>query len=378
MRVFATLWLTAMCAVAAHADSSLLEYLQAHPLTPEDYIVSKFREHDVVFVGEMHRIQHDPQLIARVIPLVYKAGVTRLAFEFARREDQPLLDQLLRSRRWDESLAHEILFRAFAVWGYQEYVDVLHAAWQLNRSLPRRAPQFRVLAVGDSPDWSLIKQPSDEDNPEIRMKVWRGGGETFWAKVVLDEVASGRKVLAYCGIHHAFTKYSQPVVANGRFIRMVTDRFGKHVRDAIGDRAFTIYLHAPWPDSAGSEDDLAYAADGAIDALIPRLPPNLRRAGFDTAGTPFGDLTGEQSIYHLGYDHFRLADFCDGYIIQGPLAGYRGVTPIPGFVNETNLSRAQQGVPNPRARNRSAKEFMEGIASDADMQRRFRRLIEAR
>ncbi|HEV8433397.1 MAG TPA: hypothetical protein VGR95_08290, partial [Thermoanaerobaculia bacterium] len=80
MRVFATLWLTAMFAVAAHADSSLLGYLQAHAMTPEDYIVSKFRDHDVVFVGEFHRIQHDPQLIARVVPLVYKAGVTRLAF----------------------------------------------------------------------------------------------------------------------------------------------------------------------------------------------------------------------------------------------------------------------------------------------------------
>jgi hypothetical protein len=64
-------------------------------------------------------------------------------------------------------------------------------------------------------------------------------------------------------------------------------------------------------------------------------------------GAPFGDLTGEQSIYHFGYDHFRLADFCDGYIIQGPLADYRGVTPIPGFIDETNLSPCAAGRTEP-------------------------------
>lgn len=353
----------------------LVSFLQAHAQTPEEYVVSKFRDHDVVFVGEYHRVKHDPELIRNVIPLLHRAGVTTLATEFARREDQPLIDKLLRARRWNEALAREIVFRQLVVWGYQEYVDVYHAAWQLNRSLPRRAPKFRILALGDSPDWSLFKTPEDQNDDAIKKKVWRGGGEEFWANVILDEVAHGRKVLVYCGIHHAFTAYKQPIVTGGKFVRLTDERVGNHVYAAIGSRAITLALHAPWRGAGGYDAPMTYPVDGVIDALMRELPPNLRRAGFDTThGTPFGDLAGETAIYKHGYDHFRLADFCDGYIIQGPLSEAQGVTPIDGFINAGNLRRAQLGVPNPRMRNATAEEFMEGVRADADIPRRWRQL----
>lgn len=358
----------------AALQQKLVSYLEAHAQSPEEYVVAKFRDHDVVFLGEQHRVRHDPELIRNVIPLVYRAGVTTLGIEFARREDQPLVDRLVRGRRWNETLAREILFRSFPVWGYQEYVDIYRAAWRLNRSLPRRAAKFRIIALGDSPDWSLIKTPEDQENPALRKAVWRGGGEHLWAKAILDEVARGRKVLVYSGIHHAFTAYEQPIVSDGRFVRLTDERMGNHVYRAIGRRAFTIYLHAPWNGSRGYESPMTYAADGIIDAVIHDLPPNLRRAGFDLQGTPFGELPGATSVYHHGYENFRLADFCDGYIIQGPLSEYRGVTTIPGFINAKNLRRAQLGVPNPHVRSDSAEQFMRYVEQDANIPHRWRHL----
>src|SRR5688572_16203901 len=100
----------------AALQQRLVSYLETHAQSPEEYVVAKFRDHDVVFLGEQHRIRHDPQLIRNVIPLVYQAGVTTLGIEFARREDQPLVDKLVRGRRWNETLAREILFRSFPVW----------------------------------------------------------------------------------------------------------------------------------------------------------------------------------------------------------------------------------------------------------------------
>ena len=47
------------------------------------------------------------------------------------------------------------------------------------------------------------------------------------------------------------------------------------------------------------------------------------------------------------------------------------MTPIPGFINATNLRRAQYGVPNPWVRNHSAEDFMQGVASDANIPRRW-------
>ena len=360
--------------VAPALEQRLVAHLMSEALPPAEYVVSKFRDHDVVFVGEWHRIKHDVELIHDLIPLLHRSGVRTLGFEFARREDQPLIDKLLRARRWNEALAREIQFRSFPVWGYQEYVDVYRAAWRLNRSLTRRDPKFRILALGDSPDWSLIRTPQDEDDPEIRQKVWRGGGEHLWAQVILDEVARGEKVLVYSGIHHAFTAYKQPIVRNGRLEGKNDSRAGNHVFHAIGKRAFTIYLHAPWHGLESYDAPMTYPADGIIDAVMRQVPPAKRHAGFDTAGTPFGDLPGQAAIYSHGYENFRLADFCDGYIIQGTLSETAGVTPIPNFINAGNLRRAQFGVPNPRARNRPPEHFMESIASDANIPRRWRHL----
>jgi len=352
-------------------------YLSANYATPEEYIVGKFRDHDVVFVGEWHRIKHDVELIQTLIPLLYRNGVYTLCMEMARREDQALVDRLLTSKSYDEALAREITFRGFYAWGYQEYVDIYRAAWHLNRSLPAGARPFRVLALGDSPDWSVLKRPEDRDNPEIMTKVWRGGGEDAWAKVILDEVvAKGEKTLVYSGIHHAFTEYQQPTVDEKahRFIRFENQRMGNFVFRTIGKRAITIFLHSPWPPVQGYSGPFVYPVDGVIDAVLRTVDSARRRVGFDTHGTPFGSLPAATAVYGYGYDHLTLAQFCDGYVYQKAFSEYAGVTPIRDFINVGNLERAQQQSPNPDLRNATAEQLNRYIAADADIPRRLAHL----
>jgi hypothetical protein len=43
-----------------------MEYITTHYQTPEEYLISKFKDHDIVFLGEWHRISHDPELIRRL------------------------------------------------------------------------------------------------------------------------------------------------------------------------------------------------------------------------------------------------------------------------------------------------------------------------
>lgn len=347
-------------------------YLSAHYATPEDYIVRKFRDHDVVFIGECHRIKHDPQLIQRLLPRLYRNRVFTLCTEFARREDQALVDRLLTGPSYDEALAREITFRKLVSWGYQEYVDIYRAAWKLNHTLPAGARPFRILALNDSPDWSVIKRPEDWENPDVRRKVWRGGGEQLWAKVILDEVvAKGEKALVYSGMHHAFTEYEQPIVdgTTHQFVRFETERMGNFVFRAIGKRAITIALHAPWNSAQGYDGSLVYPVDGVIDAVMRTVDPAHRRVGFDTHGTPFGRLPATTAVYRHGYSHFTLEQFCDGYVYQEPFSDYRGVTPIQDFINATNLERARQQSPNPRLRAATADRFNRGIAQDADVLR---------
>lgn len=351
-------------------QSKLAAWLEVEGDTPERYVVGLFSGHDVVFLGEQHRVKHDALLVQSLIGPLYEVGVRVLATEFARREDQAQIDSLLVAPEWDEDLAREIALRQFAWWGYREYVDIYRSAWAFNQGLPDGAPRFRILGINDSPDWSFVKTDADRNDSAIMREVWRGGGEEHWAGVILDAVRSGEKVLVYCGIHHAFTEYRQPIVIEGEFRRFDDSlRCGNHVFTVLGKRALTVFLHAPWNGPEGYGSRMLHPADGVIDALM--LVEGPRPVGFDLAEGPFGELRIENAVYRHGYEDFKLADFCDGWIYMKPISEYVGVTAIPGWVHEGNLERARAQSPNPSLREASIEEFNEGIARDAEIHRRW-------
>jgi hypothetical protein len=359
--------------LAPQALTELKAWLAQHGKDPTTYVIDLFSEHDVVFLGENHRIKHDVLFVQSLLAPLYHAGVRTLATEFGRREDQTLIDSLVLAPEFDEGLAREILFRNFVFWGYREYVDVYRAAWALNRGLPKGAPRFRVLGINDSPDWSVIKTQADRDNPDIKKQVWRGGGESLWANVILDAVRSGEKVLVYCGIHHAFTQYRQPLVSKGEFKGFDSSlRCGNHVFAALGKRAVTVFLHAPWMEEGGYDSPFRHPADGVIDALMLAIGP--RPVGFDLHGGPFGALRVVHAVYRQGYDPFTLGTFCDGWVYTKPISEYEGVTPIPGWINAGNLARARAQSPNPDFRKSSAEEFNHAIAEDAQVNSHWGRL----
>ena len=354
-------------------QSKLAAWLEVEGEAPEDYVVGLFSDHDVVFLGEQHRVRQDALLVQSLIEPLYEAGVRVLATEFGRREEQAKIDSLLGAPEWDEDLAREIAFRQSVFWGYREYVDIYRSAWALNQGLPEGAPQFRILGMNDSPDWSYVKSEADRNNGTIMRQVWGGTSEGDWADVILVAVRSGEKVLVYSGIHHAFTEYRQPVVRDGEFRRFDSSlRCGNHVFAALGKRAVTVFLHAPWNGQQGYGSRMRHPAGGVIDALM--LAEGPRPVGFDLDAGPFGEIRVGDAVYRHGYEDFKLADFCDGWIYTKPISECVGVTPIPGWVNESNLEFARAQSPNPGFRQASAEEFNEGMARDAQMHRRWRHL----
>lgn len=349
-------------------------YLTGHYMSPEDFVIARFKDHDIVFIGEFHRIKHDLALIHNLVPMLYENDVFILGTEFARREDQFLIDSLLNGATYNENLARKIVFNFMVTWGYQEYVDIFNIAWQLNQTIPEGSRKFRVLGLNDSPDWSFVKTNEDLKKPSIMNQVWKGCSEELWAKVILDEVvAKGEKALIYSGMHHAFTEYNQPAYdeKKHKFIGLVNNRMGNFVYNEIKKQAITIYLHAPWISANGYNEPLVYPVDGIIDAVMAVRLLEYRRVGFDTKDTPFGRLPGETSIYKYGYNNFTLDMFCDGYIYSLPISEYIGVTPIEDFINEGNIQQARLQCPNPSFRNASIKDFCNAIKGDADIKRRF-------
>jgi hypothetical protein len=198
-------------------------------------------------------------------------------------------------------------------------------------------------------------------DPEKRKLVSGNCGEHLWARVIMDEaVLKGEKILVYSGMHHAFTKYKQPLVDNDNFMGFNDQRVGNFTFNDIGDRTITILLHTVWASVKGYEF-MPYvpAADGAVDRSMAAT--NHPIIGFDIIGTPFERTTGITSIYSRGYNDFSLATICDGYIYLRPLAQFTGVTPISDFINNENIELARSHSPNLQFRRASIEQFNRSI-----------------
>jgi hypothetical protein len=350
----------------------LKTFVRDNHVIPEQFVLDAFVEHDVVFLGEWHYVRQNPTMVRKLLPLLHQRGVDILCLEFARRVDQPMIDSLLVGKTYDESLARLITFRQYVHWGFQEYIDIYRGAWQLNQTIAPGSRRFRILALNNSPDWSHVRTAADRDNPDVLKRVWHGEDERDWANVILKQVVGKKQqALVYCGAHHAFTEYRQPIVNAGTFIRFGDVRAGNYVFDAIGKRTITILLHAPWSGADGYDAPSVRAGDGYIDAVLEELEPEYRRFGVETRETPFGSIPGISSVYNHGYKRFTLATICDGYICDGPLGEFEGVTPIRDFINEKNILEARAQSPDPGFRNASPADFYADAVRTANVKRQM-------
>lgn len=157
-------------AIEQSMRAELEAYIIEHYKTPEEYIIDKFMDHDIIFLGEFHRIKHDVELVHDLIPLLYKNGIYNLGIEFACYEDQDRIDMLITADEYNQSLAYAIQFNFWPYWGYREYVDIYKVAWALNQKLPEGAKKFRIVGLNSRQDWRYLKTEEDRNNPEIMKK----------------------------------------------------------------------------------------------------------------------------------------------------------------------------------------------------------------
>lgn len=357
--------------IPAALQTELESWLAGHGRPPADYVAGLFDEHDVVLLGEQHRIRHDVLLVQDLLPRLHAAGIRTLAIEYARRADQALVDSVVNAPTWNEAIAREVFFRGFMPWGFREYVDLLKAAWRVNRERAPGTPAFRVLGVNNSPDHSLFRSEADWNDPEVRRRVDHGEIEADWARPVLEAVGRGEKVLGYCGIHHAFSGFRQPRVEKGAFAGPGQDRFGNRLREVLGTRVATVFLHAPWQDSTGYGVTFVHPADGRLDAFMLARSGGPFAVGFDIAPSPLANLSIANAVYRHGHEPFTLAQFCDGWIYTRPVGEFEPVTYIDGWIHAGNLDRARATAMNPQWRGQSVEQLNAGCRTYLDDFRRF-------
>ena len=307
-------------------------YLNENGQSPGKYVASKFEQYDYVFLGEYHRNKQDVDFVTSLIPDLYKNGVRNIAYEFYAYTSQRIVDSLLIAKEWNEKFLYEELSNFSNItWGYTEYLNIFKKVWEFNQSLNPDQPKFRIVLLGYlyNPCKSGLEMFGGHDP------------DAFHADILEKEVISKQeKSLIYCGMHHAFTKYRQPIIRRRKFYGLNDGRMGNIINRKYPEKTFTIFLHSPWDSNKGSYRQVVKPVNGAIDYLMGLF--NNNPMGFDVKNTVIGTLTANNTYYAIGYDNFKLEDFCDGYVFLLPYKEVKFVSVESNFYDENSLNKLRE------------------------------------
>jgi hypothetical protein len=295
----------------AGAADPVADHLRANGKPPLEYVLSRLDAYPIVIVGEAHWIRSDAELIRAAVPHLRARGVA-LATEFYLASDQEKIDRLVSSPEWDAALANEIM-RA-AEWPYVQYRDILQAAWRANR-VPGDAAPLRVIGLQPPADWREKKISYDG----------------FMADRIREHAGpeAEHRVLVYCGMHHAFTRYQQVERGGPKRALEFMDRAGNILWRRYGQNVFLIAMHRPeWCGAFPNETSLSCLPfGGAIDCAAAELGNPV---AFDVIGSPIAELKfPESSFYAKAHPHLRFMDYTDGYVWTEPVDRARRVDLIP-------------------------------------------------
>jgi hypothetical protein len=336
-RRIAILLATATAAVHAQPPdrAALAAYLDAHYQAPADYVTAKFKDRDLVFLGEAaHGVRQNLLFLHKLIPQLYRAGIYNLGYEMICSDDQPEIDRLINAPAYDETKALTLLFHwdAQSGWAYQEYADVLRAVWTLNHGLHKGAPRFRIVGTDLRPDWSMVKPGDEIVSRSTRWKAWAGSNQiarNVWMNGVMrrEFLDKGLKALIYTGTGHT------PLYVT------------RDAREETGLRFSVAYqLVRRFGDRVTSLVILSGAAQNPpIAAIMEGVTPPHRVIGFDLKGTPLGAMTLPKRIAGTivtDKKNLTYADYMEGivYLSSTPEV----VTMAPGFITEARVEQAKR------------------------------------
>ncbi|MFP4205164.1 MAG: hypothetical protein ACLFRR_04395 [Spirochaetaceae bacterium] len=323
--------------------------VEEHGRKPEELVLDLLSRRKVVFLAEFPQIAEHPAFLAGLIPHLPDHGVYTVGVDFARSEEQDLIDRVLRAPDYDEEAVHRILFHRLPSWGYEEYAEVFRAAWQANRRRPEKE-RVRIIGLDARRNRRPLQLPEEErpQGAELGRLVFPDGEpDRHMADRALAALReTGGPLLLYAGARHALAKLHDLAYVE----RMAdlgfqdAERAGNLLEAELGEDITTVYLHGPWPHE-GSRNGLTFAADGLIDALLDELPEDRRRVGFPVAGTPLADYPVERTDMAYGHGAVSFAEIADAYLVPAPTSSLTAATPIPEFITDEILEEARTNFP---------------------------------
>jgi hypothetical protein len=316
-----------------------------------EYLTSRFEEAPLVFLGEFPQIAEHPRLVAEAIPDLASAGVRVIALEHVRSADQELLDRVTDvvdagDERFDSQAANELLFRRDVTWGFEEYRDILRAAWEYNSANPDAPVRLRGLS-------RAIGGAASVEAQEVELEAHMAGE---LLALVEEWPSTSRGVLVFVSARRAIRSVPDTAFqdAAGRTNRTVKvdarhtppRRLAMWAEEELDLPVRSVLLHAPWPD-AESRYGMTYPVFGVFDhaAFAPEGAQPPLPWGFDVRGTKIAGVSANPRGLRPEAGEVPLSSVMDGYIVLAPLPELSAATPIADFVRDSQEAEALRRYP---------------------------------
>ncbi len=347
--IISILFLLSPIANCENVDKTkLVEYLQKEGLPPVEYVISKFQNHDIVLLGEIHRVKHQVEFVSDLIPHLYKNGVYNLAIEFANSSQQSLIQDVIHSK----ILLNDKLFAVFrnstSYWCYKQYVDLVRKCWEFNNNLPDDARKFRVIGLDLDIDYEKKYYGTPAEQDSLKDAAYLRDEHMF--KILKKEVLDkNEKVLVYTGNMHAITKLIPPKVTDGKVSKTEKRvRLGNYLYQEYQDKLFSIYFYAPFislTDLKQNNFGLIAPFDGQLEEVFNSN--NNIKVGFDISGSsPFSNLKCDSAVYEIMKSDWSFGDLADGYIFMYPIQDWQPIDVEDIYITETNFLEVLKKLPN--------------------------------
>ena len=323
--------------------SELLDYWRSNEKPPVEYLVAKFRDEQWVIVGEFHRVLHDVQLIASLVPMLHETtDVRHLALEFLCRDHTAEANRLVSADAYDRERMIDFFREQFPGWAYEEYLEIFHSTWASNRRLAGERGEFRLVGLHPCIDWEMINYGTDLAAVAAEQSKLKRYDEIMAEELEESILRPGHKALVFTGIAHATGKFAE--YRFGTEDQLV--RMGNLVyREPYRQDMFFVALHAPFYDHGADKE--IYPFDGVLDELMLSFGKDI---GFDVVGTPFASLDHRDRSQHA-ITAYSFGELYDGYVMfRTPIKEYVGVTCVDDWVDdERKLRRFALGLTNKSA-----------------------------
>lgn len=308
----------------------LLNWLNQNGNTPEDYILEKVSEYQVIVFGEVHERSNYLNLLKEMIPDFYKTGVRIIAMEVCLYDDNELIEKLVTSKQYDYELALEIgRHQPWLIWGWKEYWDILEGVWSLNRSLDVNQEKMKVIGLDskyEMPSISLVLNSEDKRSGPFYEKLrilqtiqtmpllqYR---DELMAKQIEDQIIKkGEKGIVWVGASHSYLNFKKLFSEKGRMSFILHKKFKGKI--------FQIYLH---------EKFYSQKISSYIENIISKS--EFDQIGFDIINSPLNDLRDSSSINFSKNPKVCFGDIASGYLYLVPFDSLSKCRFIKDFVTQ--------------------------------------------